>query len=409
MVPWRFLRRIVAWLLVALSVLFVLAGVSSPRGQSTLVLGLIGLVGAYFLLGRPGLSRRRKKQAAPVFTPSQVEQRPQPTTVTAKRAPSSATSSVATDRLSALPTPAKISIVNHLVPDEEPELVLIGANGDAIVATDRRLFVIPDGFYGHERLWTAPYAWLTDVQIEQQRNGARLLISSHASPNLTPIVRLSGDAQVQAGINAVQQIRRQIAAARQTLGEEGAPSGQSAFIETAHRSIPSSRHRASLSLGDMLEMDPTGFEEFTGRALESLGYTNVRRVGGSGDLAADLTATDPQGRSAIVQCKRYTPGSKVGSPALQAFIGMKEVHHKVDRGIFVTTADYSQEAINLAKAHNIVLIDGDDLVKIAALVLTPPSKQANEETSGSVQYCPNCGTNVVEGGKFCRSCGASLS
>jgi restriction system protein len=114
----------------------------------------------------------------------------------------------------------------------------------------------------------------------------------------------------------------------------------------------------------MLEMDPRSFEEFTGRALESLGYTNVIRVGGSGDLAADLTATDPQGRSAIVQCKRYTPGSKVGSPALQSFIGMKEVHHRADRGIFVTTADYSQEALDLAKAHNIVLIDGDDLVKI---------------------------------------------
>src|SRR5215217_4969039 len=144
MTSWGFLRRTVAWLLVALSVLFVLAGVSSPRGQSTLVLGLIGLVGAYFLLGRPGLSRLRKKQAAPVFTPSQVEQRPQPTTVTAKRAPSSATAWFATERLSALPTPAKISIVNHLVPDEEPELVLIGANRDAIVATDRRLFVIPE-------------------------------------------------------------------------------------------------------------------------------------------------------------------------------------------------------------------------------------------------------------------------
>jgi restriction endonuclease Mrr len=169
----------------------------------------------------------------------------------------------------------------------------------------------------------APYEWLTDAQLEQQRNGARLMIGSRQSPSLTPIVRLSGDAQVQSGINAVQQIRRQIASARQTVREQATPSDQSAFIETSHRNIPTSSHRSSLSLGDLLEMDPTGFEEFTGRALESLGYTNVSRVGGSGDLAADLTATDPQGRSAIVQCKRYTPGSKVGSPALQSFIGRK--------------------------------------------------------------------------------------
>ncbi len=49
---------------------------------------------------------------------------------------------------------------------------------------------------------------------------------------------------------------------------------------------------------------------------------------------------------------------------------MKAVHHKADRGIFVTTADYTRQAIDLAKQHDIVLIDGDDLVKIAALVLT---------------------------------------
>src|SRR4051812_40718340 len=111
MAPGGFLRRIVVLLLVAISVLFVIAGVSSPRGQSTLVLGLLGLVGAYFLLGRPGLRRRPKKQSTPVFMPSQVEQRPRPTTVSAKRAPSSATSAVFMERLSPLPTPAKISIV----------------------------------------------------------------------------------------------------------------------------------------------------------------------------------------------------------------------------------------------------------------------------------------------------------
>jgi restriction endonuclease Mrr len=81
----------------------------------------------------------------------------------------------------------------------------------------------------------------------------------------------------------------------------------------------------------------------------------------------------------------------------------------VDRGIFVTTADYSQEAINLAKAHNIVLIDGDDLVKIAALVLTPQSTQANEETSIRGQYCPTCGTKAPGGAKFCSNCGTGLA
>lgn len=401
---WGSRHPVMTWLLVAVSALFLLTGETAA-----VFTGLIGLAAAYQLFGRPGVRQRAKNRSGPAVVPSRPDLRSQPMPPATRHTSTSATSAAAIQRLTALPTPSQIAIVNHLEPDEEPELVLVGANRDAIIATDRRLFVIPDGRGGHERLWAAPYESLNDAQLEQQRNGARLMISSRQSPNPTPAVRLAGDVQVQSGITAIQHIKRQIAAARQTVGERPAPSGQSAFIETARQSIPSSSYRSSLSLGDLLEMDPTGFEEFTGRALESLGYTNVRRVGGSGDLAADLTATDPQGRSAIVQCKRYTPGSKIGSPALQAFIGMKEVHHKADRGIFVTTADYSQEAIDLAKAHNIVLIDGDDLVKIAALVLTPQSTQAIKETSSRGQYCPACGTNVPGGAKFCSNCGAGLA
>jgi restriction endonuclease Mrr len=324
-----------------------------------------------------------------------------------RRASTSSASVVSIQGLNALPTPLRIAVVNHLEPDEQPEFVLVGANSDAVVGTDRRLLVIPEGRNSHERVWTAPYESLNNAQLEQQRNGARLLVGSSQKPELTPIVRLP-HSQIESGINAVQEIRRRIAMVQKTLEEEVSPAGRSAFIETANRVIPSTGRRSSLSLGEMLEMNPTEFEEFTGRALESLGFTNVTRVGGSGDLAADLTATDPQGRSAIVQCKRYTPGSKVGSPALQAFIGMKSVHHKVDRGIFVTTADYSQQSIDLAKEHGIVLIDGDDLVKIAALVLTPTMDSATAQGTEPIQFCPNCGTRV-DGAKFCRNCGASLA
>ena len=88
---------------------------------------------------------------------------------------------------------------------------------------------------------------------------------------------------------------------------------------------------------------------------------------------------------------------------------MKEVHHKVNRGIFVTTADYSQQAIDLAREHDIVLIDGDDLVKIAALVLTPAGQQKAPQLRSSVRFCPNCGSGVREDMKFCANCGTSLT
>ncbi len=41
---------------------------------------------------------------------------------------------------------------------------------------------------------------------------------------------------------------------------------------------------------------------------------------------------------------------------------MMNVHHKAEKGIFVTTSTFTQPAIDLAEMHNILLIDGDRLV-----------------------------------------------
>ncbi len=185
------------------------------------------------------------------------------------------------------------------------------------------------------------------------------------------------------------------------------PAGQSAFAETAHRPIPVAPRRESslITINHLLAMTPTGFEEFCVTALEGIGYKDVRRVGGAGDLTADIFGTDNMGRSTVVQCKRYKPGTKVGSPALQMFIGMKSVHHQAERGIYMTTADYSVPAVRLAKQHDIVLIDGDDMVKIAGLVMMPQSTP--QVAAGAARYCTNCGAEFSGEERFCKSCGAA--
>jgi restriction system protein len=96
------------------------------------------------------------------------------------------------------------------------------------------------------------------------------------------------------------------------------------------------------------------------------GYRHVRCVGGPGDLNADITGTDPQGRSVVVQCKHYTPRNRIGSPTMQTFIGMAYVHHKADRAIFVTTSTYTDDARAFGRRHGITLIDGADLVRMVA-------------------------------------------
>lgn len=137
----------------------------------------------------------------------------------------------------------------------------------------------------------------------------------------------------------------------------------SALLHSGRSGAPS----ASTSLGDLLTLRPDQFEELCGRVLVAIGYRDVQRVGGSGDLSADLFARDPQGRTTVVQCKRYAPGSRIGTPVLQSFIGMYQVHHRADRGIFMTTSDFNPAAIELARQHGLTLIDGDDLVKFLNL------------------------------------------
>jgi restriction system protein len=141
------------------------------------------------------------------------------------------------------------------------------------------------------------------------------------------------------------------------------------------------------SLGELLALTPTQFEGAVADLLHGMGYRDVRRVGGSGDLAADILCRDDNGRSIVVQCKRYAPGNRVGSPHIQTFIGMLSVHHQADHGIYVTTSEFSRPAQQLAQRHRISLIDGAELSRLfqrvsAIGVVQSSSQKHNTETIG---------------------------
>jgi len=130
----------------------------------------------------------------------------------------------------------------------------------------------------------------------------------------------------------------------------------------------SRRRLRAKTLTDLLALSPVQFETEVGNLLRELGYRHVKRVGGAGDLAADITCRDQQGRSAIVQCKRYAPDSPIGSPTIQTFIGMISVNHGADRGLFVTTSKFTKPATALGQQHGIELIDGDKLSELVTRV-----------------------------------------
>jgi restriction system protein len=139
------------------------------------------------------------------------------------------------------------------------------------------------------------------------------------------------------------------------------------------------RRLRAKTLEELLLLSPTQFEVAVADLLRVLGYRSVKRVGGAGDLAADIVCRDSQGRSVVVQCKRYAPHVSIGSPAIQHFIGMQAIHHRAERGIFVTTSRYSKPAVNLAAQHAIMLVDGEALSRLLLKIHGEVPRSVNVE------------------------------
>ncbi len=120
-------------------------------------------------------------------------------------------------------------------------------------------------------------------------------------------------------------------------------------------------------LDALLAVSPTEFEHIVADLFAAIGFIVLSAGGGAGDLGADIVCQNPEGHRFVVQCKRYAPGNKVTSPAMQSFIGMAHRHHGA-AGIYVTTSSYTKAAADLAQQHGIDLYDGERLVGLARWV-----------------------------------------
>ncbi len=114
------------------------------------------------------------------------------------------------------------------------------------------------------------------------------------------------------------------------------------------------------TLAEVDAMMGTEFEDFVAELCRRDGCTNVRRVGGSHDNGADVLGCLPDGRSMVIQCKRYTPKSKIPSREMRDLLGAK-VHFKVDVAIFVATTYFSGPAEEFATENDILAVHRDHL------------------------------------------------
>lgn len=118
---------------------------------------------------------------------------------------------------------------------------------------------------------------------------------------------------------------------------------------------PASAAPDSEGLYAMFADDPHGFEEWVADLYRSLGWeATVTRASGDGGVDVRLYR---YGRTAIVECKCWSPSSNVGRPTLQKLVGANAVE-RADETVFVTTAGFTAQAREYARQAGVTLIDG---------------------------------------------------
>jgi restriction system protein len=141
-------------------------------------------------------------------------------------------------------------------------------------------------------------------------------------------------------------------------------------IDAAH-AVVTAALKADL-LQRVLEQSPAFFERLIVELLVAMGYGGshedaARQLGKSGDGGIDgIIDEDRLGLDRIyVQAKRYATTSSVGRPEVQGFVGSL-VGLGANKGVFVTTAGFSKQAVDYARGlqQRVILIDGFRLTEL---------------------------------------------
>jgi restriction system protein len=124
-------------------------------------------------------------------------------------------------------------------------------------------------------------------------------------------------------------------------------------------------HRAH-TLDQILALNSTTFEFFTADLLRRDGCTQVRRVGGAGDFAADNLARLPDGRKLLVQDKFYALSNRVSSEDVQKVGGTWKVIHGADVALIVTTSHLTRDAAEYCRRAKFLVCEREQLAAWAA-------------------------------------------
>lgn len=146
--------------------------------------------------------------------------------------------------------------------------------------------------------------------------------------------------------------------------------------ETPQEILERVHHEINQQLSDDLlsavyEQSPDFFEVMVVQLLKAMGYgesaTGIVTQSSRDEGIDGIIYEDKLGFNLIyVQAKKWDPESTIGRPEIQKFIGAL-AGQGANKGLFITTAKFSQEAIQYTKKQHtakIVLVDGKKLTDL---------------------------------------------
>lgn len=146
---------------------------------------------------------------------------------------------------------------------------------------------------------------------------------------------------------------------------------QSDFLETPPETLERVYSIINEQLADELltaisKQSPTFFEALVVDLMKAMGYGDGFVTKTSGDGGIDgIIHEDKLGFNLIyIQAKRWDKDTAIGKPEIQKFAGAMMGPPKVEKGLFITTAKFSQGAMDFAKAQHIILVDGEKLTEL---------------------------------------------
>ena len=108
------------------------------------------------------------------------------------------------------------------------------------------------------------------------------------------------------------------------------------------------------SVSDILNISPDEFERLCSEVMKGIGCYDVLVTTHSNDGGIDVFGK-MNGKTIVAQCKRYLR-NPVGTPDIQQFIGAMH-NAEADKGIFFTTASFTEGAITMARKNGITMFD----------------------------------------------------